>query len=227
VTPPGAAAQSSVSALRGSSWVWGRRLQGLLRAPSGGGVPDAPAAAAAAAGADAAASSSTSHHTVEMPPAAAAGNRQARGDGNSRSSSRASARSPEQMLPMLPSVMPGRVAVSIYAYAGNPQPLGSGAEEEAHTGPELEGIVVEPTGHSLAQRQQQQPVRQEGSLGLGWFAGEAGSSSTAAVHGVPAAGDNSSSSNGSGVQPQQQDGTEDGEAGGPARRSFSLPGAIV
>jgi hypothetical protein len=133
------------------------------------------------------------------------------------------------MLPMLPSVMLGRVAVSIYAYAGNPQPLGSGTEEEAHTGRQLEGIVVEPSGQSLVQQQQhqQQLVRHEGSLGLGWFAGEAGSSSTAAIHGVPAAGASSSSNNGSGVQPQQQDGIEEGDAGSPARRSFSLPGAVV
>jgi hypothetical protein len=135
------------------------------------------------------------------------------------------------MLPMLPSVMPGRAAVSIYAYAGNPQPLGSGAEEEPHTRPELEGVVVEPAGNALVQReqqhQQQQPMRQEGSLALGWFAGEAGSSSTAAVHGAPAVGGNSSSNNGIGVHPQQPDRTEDGEAGSPACRSFSLPGAIA
>jgi hypothetical protein len=44
---------------------------------------------------------------------------------------------------------------------------------------------------------------------------------------VPAAGGNSSRNSVSGVQLQQQEGTEDGEAGSPARRSFSLPGAIV
>ncbi|KAF6259952.1 hypothetical protein COO60DRAFT_947623 [Scenedesmus sp. NREL 46B-D3] len=229
-TPPGAvagsfgstmsAAQASVSALRSSSWVWGRRLQGLLRAPSVG-APDAPAAAADT---DSAASSGAGHHTVELRPAAVVGSRQPMGDAHSRNSSRASARSPELVLATAP-VAPGRVAVSIYAYAGNPQPLGGGAEEQAQTGPELEGIVVEPAIYLQQQQQQQQQdlVRQEGSLGFGWFAGQAGSSSAAAVHAVLAAAGSSSI----GVHSQEQDAAGDEEAGTPACRSFSLPGAIA
>lgn len=205
------AAQASVSALRGSSWVWGRRLQGLLRATSAGGPSDIPVAAAAAA--DAVDPGGASHHTVEMPLAGAAG---------TRSSSRASARSPEPVLPAALGV-PGRVAVSIYAYAGNPQPVGSSAEEAPHRGPDLEGIVVEPVGQlHPAHQQQQQLVGQNGSLGLGWFAGAAGSSSTAAILGVPAA---ASSSNDMGVHVHQQVAAVNDEAGTPASRSFSLPGA--
>lgn len=90
------AAQASVTAIRGSSRVWGRRLQGLLRTSSSG-------AAEAAAG------------TPDRQPAVELGHVQAAGSAAGDGGRAAAVRSPELVMRV-----PSRGAISIYAYAGHP-----------------------------------------------------------------------------------------------------------